>query len=144
MNPTYTFWFYIFNTHINIILPSMRMHSKQPLSFRISYQFYKRFFCSTSTSVQLFPYHEPSRDNGDLNQKMKDKYGLHNYFPNSLRVLNGGKLCEGGPVKILGNESNQSNSIQEEIKRRLTSGIACYHSVQNLLSSRLLSKNSNN
>jgi hypothetical protein len=31
--------------------------------------------------------------------------------------------------------------IQEEIKKRLNSGKACYHSVQNLLSSRLLSKN---
>jgi hypothetical protein len=31
--------------------------------------------------------------------------------------------------------------IQEEIRKRLTSGNACYHSVQNLLSSRLLSKN---
>jgi hypothetical protein len=31
--------------------------------------------------------------------------------------------------------------IQEEIKRRLNSGNACYHSVHNLLSSRLLSKN---
>jgi hypothetical protein len=31
--------------------------------------------------------------------------------------------------------------IQEEIKRRLNSGSACYHSVQNLLSSHLLSKN---
>jgi hypothetical protein len=31
--------------------------------------------------------------------------------------------------------------IQEEIARRLNSGNACYHSVQNLLSSRLLSKN---
>jgi hypothetical protein len=31
--------------------------------------------------------------------------------------------------------------IQEEIKRRLNSGNVCYHSVQNLLSSRLLSKN---
>jgi hypothetical protein len=30
--------------------------------------------------------------------------------------------------------------IQEEIKRRLNSSNACYHSVQNLLSSRLLSK----
>ena len=29
----------------------------------------------------------------------------------------------------------------EEIKNRLNSGNACYHSVQNLLSSRLLSKN---
>jgi hypothetical protein len=33
------------------------------------------------------------------------------------------------------------NLIQEEIKRRLNSGNACYHSVQNLLPSRLLSKN---
>ena len=33
------------------------------------------------------------------------------------------------------------NSIQEEIKSRLKSGNACYHSVQNLLSSSLLSKN---
>jgi hypothetical protein len=33
------------------------------------------------------------------------------------------------------------NLIQEEIKRRLNSGKACYHLVQNLLSSCLLSKN---
>ena len=33
------------------------------------------------------------------------------------------------------------NSIQEEIKSRLKPGNACYHSVQNLLSSSLLSKN---
>jgi hypothetical protein len=33
------------------------------------------------------------------------------------------------------------NLIQEEIKRRLNSGNACYHLVQNVLSSRLLSKN---
>ena len=33
------------------------------------------------------------------------------------------------------------NSIVEEIKSRLRSGNACCHSVQNLLSSRLLSKN---
>ena len=32
------------------------------------------------------------------------------------------------------------NSIREEIKCRLRSGNACYHSVQNLLSSRLLSR----
>ena len=36
--------------------------------------------------------------------------------------------------------TNQS-SIAEEIKSRLRPGNACYHSVQNLLSSRLLSKN---
>jgi hypothetical protein len=33
--------------------------------------------------------------------------------------------------------------IQEEIKRRLNSGNACYHSVQNLFSSRLLYRNVN-
>jgi hypothetical protein len=33
------------------------------------------------------------------------------------------------------------NLIQKEIKKRLNSGNACYLSVQNLLSSRLLSKN---
>ena len=33
------------------------------------------------------------------------------------------------------------NALQEEIKSRLKSGKACYYSVQNLLSSRLLSKN---
>jgi hypothetical protein len=35
------------------------------------------------------------------------------------------------------------NSIAEEIKSRLSSGNACYHLMQNLLSSRLLSKNLN-
>ena len=33
------------------------------------------------------------------------------------------------------------NSIQKEIKNRMKSGNACYHSVQNLLSPSLLSKN---
>ena len=35
----------------------------------------------------------------------------------------------------------KQNYIREEIKSRLISGNACYHSVQNLLSSSLLSKN---
>jgi hypothetical protein len=34
-----------------------------------------------------------------------------------------------------------TNLIQEEIRRKLNSGTACHHSVQRLLSSRLLSKN---
>jgi hypothetical protein len=43
--------------------------------------------------------------------------------------------------KYLGTTVTNQNLIQEEIKKRLKSGNACYHSVQNLLSSRLLSKN---
>jgi len=42
--------------------------------------------------------------------------------------------------KYLGTTLAHQNSIPEEIKSRLKSGNACYHSVQNLLSSRLLSK----
>jgi hypothetical protein len=42
--------------------------------------------------------------------------------------------------KYLGTTLTNQNSIQEEVKRRLKSGNACYYSVQNLLSSRLLSK----
>ena len=41
----------------------------------------------------------------------------------------------------LGTTLTNQNSIVEEIKSKLRSGNACYHSVQNLLSSRLLSKN---
>jgi len=43
--------------------------------------------------------------------------------------------------KYLGTTITDQNSIQEEIKSRLKLGTACYHSVQNLLSCRLLSKN---
>jgi hypothetical protein len=43
--------------------------------------------------------------------------------------------------KYLGTTVTNQNLIQEEIKRRLNYGNACYHSVQDLLSSRLLSKN---
>jgi len=42
--------------------------------------------------------------------------------------------------KYLGTTLSNKNSIQEEIKSRLKLGIACYYSVQNLLSSSLLSK----
>ena len=43
--------------------------------------------------------------------------------------------------KYLGTTLTNQNYIPEEIKSRLRSGGSCYHSVQNLLSSRLLSKN---
>jgi hypothetical protein len=43
--------------------------------------------------------------------------------------------------KYLGTTLTNQNSIQKEIKGRLKLGNACYISVKNLLSSRLLSKN---
>jgi hypothetical protein len=47
----------------------------------------------------------------------------------------------GAQLKYLGTRVTNQNLIQEEIKRELNSGNACYHSVQNLLSSRLVSNN---
>jgi len=44
-------------------------------------------------------------------------------------------------IKYLGTNLINQNSFAEEIKSRLRSGSACYHSVQNLLSSRWLTKN---
>jgi hypothetical protein len=43
--------------------------------------------------------------------------------------------------KHLGARLTDQNCIHEEIRSRLNSGNACYHAVQNLLSSRLLSRN---
>jgi hypothetical protein len=43
--------------------------------------------------------------------------------------------------KYLGTTLTDQNDIHDEIKGRLNSGTACYHSVQNILSSRLRSKN---
>jgi hypothetical protein len=43
--------------------------------------------------------------------------------------------------KYLETTLTDKNCIHEEIKSRLNSGNACYHSVQSLLSSRLLSRN---
>jgi hypothetical protein len=43
--------------------------------------------------------------------------------------------------KYLGTTETKQNSIQVEIRRRLNFCYICYHSVQKLLSSRLLSKN---
>jgi hypothetical protein len=44
-------------------------------------------------------------------------------------------------VKYLGTAFRDQNYVQDEIKSRLKLGNACYHSVQNVLSSSLLFKN---
>jgi len=44
-------------------------------------------------------------------------------------------------LKSLGKTLTNKNSVEKETESRLKSGNACYHSVQILLSPRLLSKN---
>jgi hypothetical protein len=57
----------------------------------------------------------------------------------SIKIVN--RFFEGvAKFKYLGTTMTDQNCMQEEIKSRLNSGNACYHSVQSLLSSRLLSR----
>jgi hypothetical protein len=53
----------------------------------------------------------------------------------------GCRVVNAADIRIFKDNSNKSKFDSEEIKRTLNSGNAFYHSVQNLLSSRLLSKN---
>jgi hypothetical protein len=75
----------------------------------------------------------------------KTKYMLLSRHQNAGQNHNikiGDRLFENvAQFKYLGPTVTNQNLIQEEIKRRLNSGNACYRSVQNLWSSRLLSKN---
>jgi hypothetical protein len=74
----------------------------------------------------------------------KTKYIIMSRHPNSgqnqnVRIANESfKNVE--KFKYLGTTLRNQNDIHDEIKSRLNLGNACYHSVQNLLSSRLISK----
>jgi hypothetical protein len=60
----------------------------------------------------------------------------------SIRIVN--RYFEDmAKFRYLGTTLTDQNCMREEIKSRLNSGNACYHSVQSLLSSRLLSRNVN-
>jgi hypothetical protein len=58
----------------------------------------------------------------------------------SIKKIVNGSLENVAQLKYLRMAATNQNFIQEEIKKRLNSGNACYYSVQNLLSSRLLSE----
>ena len=68
-------------------------------------------------------------------------YGDQNGPSHSMKIGNS-SFERVEDFKYLGTTLTNQSCIQEGIKSRLKSGNACYHSVQNLLSSSWLSKNS--
>jgi hypothetical protein len=87
---------------------------------------------------------EASRDIGPEINAEKTKYMIMSRHPNSGQNQNIRRANESfgnvATFKCLGTTLTNQNDIHDEIKRRLNSGNACYHSVQNLLSSLLISK----
>jgi hypothetical protein len=73
------------------------------------------------------------------------KYMIMSRHPNSGQNQNIRIAIESfesvAKFKYLGTTLTNQNDIRDEMKSRLNSGNACYYSVQNLLSSRLISKN---
>jgi sorting nexin-29 len=88
---------------------------------------------------------EASRDVDLEINAQKTKYMIMSRHPNTGQYLNiriANELFEKvAKFKYLGATPTNQNDIHDEIKNRLNSGNACYHSVQNILSSRLMSKN---
>jgi len=86
-----------------------------------------------------------TRENGLEVSAGKTKYMVmsrdHNAGRNHSVRIDNSTFEKVEELKYFGTTLTNQNSISEEIKSRLKSGNACYHSVQNLLSSRLLSKN---
>jgi hypothetical protein len=92
------------------------------------------------------PLHASKEAGLEVNPE-KTKYMLMSRYKkagqkHSIKIAN--RSFEGVAKFIyLGTTLTDQNCMNEEIKRRLNSGNACYHSVQSLLSSNLLSSNLN-
>jgi hypothetical protein len=74
----------------------------------------------------------------------KSKYMIMSRHPNSVQNQNIRIANESfenvAKFKHLGTMLTNQNDIRDEVKSRLNSGNACYHSVRNFLSSRLIKK----
>jgi hypothetical protein len=87
---------------------------------------------------------DPSKEVGLEVNTEKTKYMLLSHHQNSrqsydIKIAN--RCFQNVPkFRYLGTIITNQNLIQEKIKRKLNSGNACYHSIQNHLSSRLLCK----
>jgi hypothetical protein len=85
---------------------------------------------------------EASRDIGLEINAEKTKNMIMSRHPNSgqnqnIRIANE-SFEKVAIFKYLGTKLTNQNDIHDEIKSRLNSGNACYYSVQNILSSRLI------
>jgi len=93
----------------------------------------------------IYLYLAATREIGLVVSADKTKYMVMSRDQNAGRIhsvwTDNSTLERVEEFKYLGTTLTNQNSIAEEIKSRFKSGNACYHSVQNLLSSRLLSKN---
>jgi hypothetical protein len=105
------------------------------------------------SSLQLRTYFTPRGNNLESRPAsidIKEKEFIIMWWAGQCRPENSNKhyLCRVyenvAPLKYMGTRVINQKLIHEEIKRRLILGNACYHSVQKLLSSRLLSKNRKN
>jgi hypothetical protein len=88
---------------------------------------------------------EASKDVGLEVEAEKTKYMIMSLHPKSRQNLNIRIATESfekvAKFKYLGKRLKNQNNIHDEIKRRLNSENACYHSIKNILSSCLISKN---
>jgi hypothetical protein len=88
---------------------------------------------------------QASREIGTEINAEKAKYMIMSCYPNSGRNQNIRIVNESyesvATFKYLGTTLTNQNDAHDEIESRLNSGNAFYYSVQNLLSSRLISKN---
>jgi archaellum component FlaC len=91
---------------------------------------------------------EVSRDVGLEINAEKTKYMIMSRYPNSGQNQNIRTANESfenvAKFKYLRTTLTNQNDIHDEIKSRLNSRNACYHSVQNLFSSRLISNENEN